>query len=133
MEDLVPLLLRHGPLLVFVVTLAARAGAPVPAAPLRVVAGGLPWKESSRGPAGEYGSAPGTGPPHLAHRIEHPLVNDKGTSFASPRACADAADLVLDPRRRPGLLTAADVAQGLLGLSSASPWNSRTGFGGVLN
>src|SRR5687767_8935989 len=41
MEDLVPLLLRHGPLLVFAVTLAARAGAPLPAAPLLVVAGGL--------------------------------------------------------------------------------------------
>jgi membrane protein DedA with SNARE-associated domain/rhodanese-related sulfurtransferase len=41
MDDLVPLLLRHGPLLVFVVTLAARAGAPLPAAPLLVVAGGL--------------------------------------------------------------------------------------------
>lgn len=41
MDDFVPLLLRHGPLLVFVVTLAARAGAPLPAAPLLVVAGGL--------------------------------------------------------------------------------------------
>lgn len=41
MEDLVPLLLRHGPLLVFAVTLAARAGAPLPAAPLLLVAGGL--------------------------------------------------------------------------------------------
>lgn len=41
MEDLVTLLLKHGALLVFVVTLAARAGLPVPAAPLLVVAGGL--------------------------------------------------------------------------------------------
>lgn len=41
MEDLVPLLLEHGPLLVLLITLAARAGAPVPAAPLLVVAGGL--------------------------------------------------------------------------------------------
>lgn len=41
MEALVDLLLRHGVLLVFVVTLAARAGVPVPAAPLLVVAGGL--------------------------------------------------------------------------------------------
>jgi membrane protein DedA with SNARE-associated domain/rhodanese-related sulfurtransferase len=41
MEALVDLLLRHGALLVFVVTLAARVGAPVPAAPLLVVAGGL--------------------------------------------------------------------------------------------
>ena len=41
MQALVDLLLRHGVLLVFVVTLAARIGAPVPAAPLLVVAGGL--------------------------------------------------------------------------------------------
>jgi len=41
MNDLVALLLKHGPLLVFAVTLAARAGAPLPAAPLLVVAGGL--------------------------------------------------------------------------------------------
>lgn len=41
MNALVELLLRHGVLLVFAVTLAARVGAPVPAAPLLVVAGGL--------------------------------------------------------------------------------------------
>jgi membrane protein DedA with SNARE-associated domain/rhodanese-related sulfurtransferase len=41
MESLVELLLRHGALLVFVVTLLARAGAPFPAGPLLVVAGGL--------------------------------------------------------------------------------------------
>jgi len=41
MEDLTPLLLKYGPWLVFVVTLAARIGAPLPAALLLVVAGGL--------------------------------------------------------------------------------------------
>ncbi|HEY9027186.1 MAG TPA: VTT domain-containing protein [Burkholderiaceae bacterium] len=41
MRDLIPLLIAHGALIVFVITLAARAGAPVPAAPLLVVAGGL--------------------------------------------------------------------------------------------
>jgi membrane protein DedA with SNARE-associated domain/rhodanese-related sulfurtransferase len=41
MQALVDLLLRHGVLLVFLVTLGARLGAPVPAAPLLVVAGGL--------------------------------------------------------------------------------------------
>jgi membrane protein DedA with SNARE-associated domain/rhodanese-related sulfurtransferase len=43
MHDLVPLLIAHGAVLVFAFTLAARAGAPVPAAPLLVVAGGLTW------------------------------------------------------------------------------------------
>ena len=41
MRDLLPLLIAHGTIVVFLVTLLARAGAPVPAAPLLVVAGGL--------------------------------------------------------------------------------------------
>lgn len=47
MQALMSLLVEHGLLLVFLVTLAARAGVPVPAAPLLVMAGGL-----SAGPAG---------------------------------------------------------------------------------
>lgn len=41
MQTLIDLVTAHGALLVFVATLAARIGAPVPAAPLLVVAGGL--------------------------------------------------------------------------------------------
>jgi len=41
MQTLIELLIQHGLLLVFVITLAARVGVPVPAAPLLVVAGGL--------------------------------------------------------------------------------------------
>jgi membrane protein DedA with SNARE-associated domain/rhodanese-related sulfurtransferase len=41
MDTLIAWLLHHGVPIVFVVTLAARLGAPVPAAPLLVVAGGL--------------------------------------------------------------------------------------------
>lgn len=41
MRTLIELLIQHGVLLVFLVTLAARIGAPLPAAPLLVVAGGL--------------------------------------------------------------------------------------------
>ena len=41
MNALIELLLRHGALVVFAATLLARIGAPVPAAPLMVVAGGL--------------------------------------------------------------------------------------------
>jgi membrane protein DedA with SNARE-associated domain/rhodanese-related sulfurtransferase len=41
MRDLIPLLIAHGALIVFAITLAARIGAPVPAAPLLVVAGGV--------------------------------------------------------------------------------------------
>ena len=41
MGDLIALLIEHGVLIVFAATLAARIGAPVPASPLLVVAGGL--------------------------------------------------------------------------------------------
>lgn len=41
MRDLLVLLVQHGLLLVFLATLAARLGAPVPAAPVMVVAGSL--------------------------------------------------------------------------------------------
>jgi len=41
MRDLIPLLVAHGAAIVFAITLAARVGAPVPAAPLLVVAGGV--------------------------------------------------------------------------------------------
>ena len=41
MHELVALLLDHGALIIFAVTLAARLGAPVPASPLLVVAGSL--------------------------------------------------------------------------------------------
>ena len=41
MRDLIPLLIAHAAALVFGITLAARVGLPVPAAPLLVVAGGV--------------------------------------------------------------------------------------------
>lgn len=41
MNELVELLVRHGPAVVFFATLAARVGAPVPAVPFLIVAGGL--------------------------------------------------------------------------------------------
>ena len=41
MRELIPLLIAHGALVVFLITLAARVGVPVPAAPLLVVAGAL--------------------------------------------------------------------------------------------
>jgi membrane protein DedA with SNARE-associated domain/rhodanese-related sulfurtransferase len=41
MHDLIVLLTQHSMLVIFLVTLAARVGAPLPAAPLLVVAGGL--------------------------------------------------------------------------------------------
>jgi membrane protein DedA with SNARE-associated domain/rhodanese-related sulfurtransferase len=41
MRELIILLIAHGAVIVFLVTLAARAGAPFPAAPIIVVAGGL--------------------------------------------------------------------------------------------
>ena len=51
MNTLIELLLQHGVLIVFVATLVARVGAPVPAAPLLVVAGGLSAGEQLSAPA----------------------------------------------------------------------------------
>jgi membrane protein DedA with SNARE-associated domain/rhodanese-related sulfurtransferase len=59
-QDLVDLLLHHGVLIVFAATLAARVGAPVPAAPLLVVAGGL-------SAAGEFSSLAAVGAAILAN------------------------------------------------------------------
>lgn len=50
MQALMSLLASHGVPVVFVVTLAARAGAPLPAAPLLVVAGGLAATPPVAGP-----------------------------------------------------------------------------------
>lgn len=51
MEFLIDLLIRHDLLIVFAVTLLARAGAPLPASPLLVVAGGLASEGSTSLPA----------------------------------------------------------------------------------
>jgi len=51
MRTLIELLIQHGLLLVFLVTLAARVGAPLPAAPLLVVAGGLAAADELSWPA----------------------------------------------------------------------------------
>ena len=47
MHDLIALVIAHGAGLVFVVTLAARLGVPVPAAPLLVIAGALAMRPSN--------------------------------------------------------------------------------------
>lgn len=73
MNTLITWLLLHGVPIVFVVTLAARLGAPVPAAPLLVVAGGLS--------AGGQLSAPGV----LAAALAANLLGDAAWFVAGRR------------------------------------------------
>jgi hypothetical protein len=100
-----------------------------------VVDGGQPWPRSSRGPAAEYRQANQgqlIAAPRLAHRVELGHFGESGTSFASPRACADAADVVRDPRRLARLRNPTDLALELLGSPSPPTWNARTGFGAIV-
>ena len=78
-----------------------------------------PWVGSSRGPAATYGQ-PSQGSqksPRMAHLVE--LGFEKGTSFASPRASADAAAVILNAS---GQL--ATSAQGLVDQDSWPPTKS---------
>ena len=89
------------------------------------------WQDSARGPAGQYHAGPAGGAPHVAYRVELGRAADSGTSFASPRACADAADIVRDPAKLSALTTPDQLALALLGATTPVPWNERTGMGGV--
>jgi hypothetical protein len=91
---------------------------------------GQPWSGSSRGPTGVY---PGGGPaqsstaPYIAFLARH--RGQPGTSFASPRACAETANIIRDGKRR----LIMDLVYKMLNIpSSSSPtWNPRTGFGDI--
>lgn len=94
---------------------------------------GQPWPHASRGPACQYGAPSAlTIPvsPSLAFDVgASPGSATEGTSFATPRACADAARILhATPNRCNNAL---DMAQALLG-RPLSTWNSRIGFGAVI-
>ncbi|MBB3545341.1 MULTISPECIES: hypothetical protein [unclassified Rhizobium] len=84
------------------------------------------WKGSSRGPAAEYDTANGgLEVPLMAHLAY--LGSEFGTSFASPRACADVIDVLIDPNRKckdaKSLLVETYCPSGKLPI-----WNARFGF-----
>src|ERR1700726_982603 len=70
-------------------------------------AGGHMWEGSSRGPAAHYRSgAPGRAP-LMAHLVN--LRGEFGTSYSSPRACADVLPVLADPFQRQGCSDAIDL------------------------
>lgn len=92
---------------------------------------GQPWTHSSRGPGAEYGKSPGSRAPMLAANAQYGAGPDLGTSYASPRACAHAVPVLLDPSKVAAITSAADLALMVLGRSPSrrTAWNSRTGWG----
>jgi len=96
-----------------------------------VESSGQPWEGSSRGPAATYdsGKAASRGP-LMAHLAELGKLGEVGTSYASPRACADALVAMSDPKKLAQCMDALDVVCQAYGLSRGGlpPWNARTGF-----
>jgi hypothetical protein len=89
---------------------------------------GQPWPDSSRGPAHDYGWL--STPPQVAHLVDYPWNAEAGTSFSSPRACADASTILADPNK----LNRCGSASDLLGEMLQAPrmWkNSRVGYGSL--
>lgn len=83
------------------------------------------WKGSARGPAAQYDLVePRTGCPLMAHLGYY--RDEIGTSFASPRACGDAAEALARPHWTP---TNADPQNLLTQMYPLAPrWSPRYGY-----
>jgi len=93
------------------------------------VATGQMWEGSSRGPAAQYQAVRVTqSSPLMAHLAT--LGGEFGTSYASPRACADAAAAMADPAKLSRCNDAVDVICQTYALTRAllPDWNTRIGF-----
>jgi hypothetical protein len=95
-------------------------------------ASGQPWVSSSRGPSAVYDPYmpfPSKAP-YLAHLVELAGSDSCGTSFASPRACADTAEQLLSGH---AAKDADQAARNIVGAHGATGgvgrWGSRTGYG----
>ena len=85
------------------------------------------WEGSSRGPAAQYDPAAVVrASPLMAHLAN--LGTDFGTSYASPRACADATATLADPVKQPKCMDAESLLSQTYGLSTLSQWNPRSGY-----
>jgi hypothetical protein len=88
---------------------------------------GQMWRGSSRGPASRY--AVTTKSPVMAH-LSHPPASstssEHGTSYASPRAAADATQILADSAKRANATDAEKLVQETY--RRTVPWNSRYGF-----
>jgi hypothetical protein len=88
---------------------------------------GQMWEGSSRGPAAQYDPAAVVrASPLMAHLAS--LGTDFGTSYASPRACADATATLADPIKQPKCIDAESLLSQTYGLSTLSQWNPRSGY-----
>jgi hypothetical protein len=87
------------------------------------------WRSSSRGPASRYSPGSPTQSPAMAH-LCHSIglgPTPPGTSFASPRATADAAEPLADPNRRKACTEVEKLIKETYG-SVAPTWDPRHGF-----
>jgi hypothetical protein len=93
-----------------------------------VEATGQMWEGSSRGPAAQYQSGPHSTAPIMAHLVT--LTGESGTSYSSPRACADAIAALADPLKRNQCNDAIDLMCNAYGLqrNNLPSWNRRFGF-----
>jgi hypothetical protein len=99
------------------------------------VSKGKVWNPSSRGPGAQYdASAQERRVPLMAHNVDSGVSkNPPGTSFASPRACADIADGLAKQKSatppQPVPSDAEAVIRSTYGCTTgANDWNERTGF-----
>ena len=86
------------------------------------------WRYSSRGPASDYTTATPTQSPAMAHLCHPPAAGPTGagTSYASPRAAADATAVLADPTKVGRATEVEKLIQETYGTVSA--WNPRHGF-----
>ncbi|SIO13000.1 hypothetical protein SAMN05444166_2611 [Singulisphaera sp. GP187] len=89
-----------------------------------------PWARSSRGPVGDYGSHTPVSAPRLAHLVQYRRGGRMGTSYACPRAAADAAN-VLSPPLAAKCATLDDLAREVFSVAKLPAWNPRTGYGEI--
>ena len=89
---------------------------------------GQMWERSSRGPAADYGTGRRGLAPLMAHLAS--LNGTFGTSYASPRACADVAVTIADANKLAHCSDAIDLLCETYGLQRPTlpVWNRRTGF-----
>lgn len=87
------------------------------------------WRGSSRGPAAAYNvGGPHEQVPLMAHRARYGQT--AGTSFASPRAAADAAVALANPNIRNQIWDSIDLLCETYGINRAllPAWNERFGY-----
>jgi hypothetical protein len=88
-------------------------------------------RESSRGPASRYSPAAPTHSPAMAHLAHYDRsgVTNYATSYASPRAAADATEALYDPRRCVNCTETTKLIEETYGSGSVAPtWNPRHGY-----